>query len=398
MPTAHEQLRDALLRRQIYLLRYSGNLRNRIIKFLNDNEALLSDIIKSRLKGEQGLTTVAEYRKLKRVQSALTKARMQAWRVVEATLVDDLAELVGLEAAAAATAVAVALPVQVTPVLPPAGQLRAIVTARPFHGRLLRDHVKHLAREDLARIHGQIQLGMVAGEGSATIARRVRGTAELHGVDGITQMTRQQVQALTRTAVMHVSNSGRAAMFRENQDIISGEIFVATLDARTTPVCRANDGKRYKLGKGPQPPLHFGCRSLRVAVLDTDTLPERPANPTTEKQLLEEFTSEEGLAKVTKRGALPRGTKGKYDAFARRRKRELIGRVPVDTTYESWLRTQSTGFQEDVLGKTKAKLFRDGKLTLDKFVHRNGDELTLAELATKERQAFIDAGLNPDNY
>jgi hypothetical protein len=55
-------------------------------------------------------------------------------------------------------------------------------------------------------------------------------------------------------------------------------------------------------------------------------------------------------------------------------------------------------FQNDTLGITKAKLFREGGLNLDKFVNRNGDELTLAQLAEREAAAFRAAGLDPDKY
>jgi hypothetical protein len=53
--------------------------------------------------------------------------------------------------------------------------------------------------------------------------------------------------------------------------------------------------------------------------------------------------------------------------------------VPSTTTYDAWLRKQPQAFQEDVLGKSKAQLFRDG-LTLDKFVDEKGKSYTLAEL------------------
>jgi len=76
----------------------------------------------------------------------------------------------------------------------------------------------------------------------------------------------------------------------------------------------------------------------------------------------------------------------------------MVGPVPATTTYDSWMRTQSRAFQEDTLGIAKAKLFREGGLKLDKFVDRNGGELTLEQLAKRERQAFVDAGLNPDRF
>ena len=132
--------------------------------------------------------------------------------------------------------------------------------------------------------------------------------------------------------------------------------------------------------------------------MDGEQLGERPAKASTTKQLLREFTEAHKLPKVTSRDDLPRGTKGQYDAFARKRVRELTGRVPSVTTYQTWLKQQSRQFQEDTLGVTKAKLFRDGGLTLDKFVAADGTELTLAQLATKQADAFRAAGLDPGNF
>ncbi len=162
--------------------------------------------------------------------------------------------------------------------------------------------------------------------------------------------------------------------------------------------CRANDGKRFAIGKGPKPPLHWNCRSLRVAVVTDKPIGNRPFNSATEKQLLREFGTENGLGALTSRDELPHGTKGSFDEFARGRTRQLIGRTPAATTYHQFLKRQSVEFQEEVLGKTKAKLFRKGDLTLDRFVNRNGNELTLHQLVLKERQAFIDAGLDPDDF
>ena len=98
------------------------------------------------------------------------------------------------------------------------------------------------------------------------------------------------------------------------------------------------------------------------------------------------------------RDALPRGTKGAFDAFARKRVRELTGRVPASTSYNEWLKRQTREFQEDTLGVTKAKLFREGGLSLDKFVTANGHELTLADLAKRHADAFRAAGLDPDTF
>jgi len=57
-------------------------------------------------------------------------------------------------------------------------------------------------------------------------------------------------------------------------------------------------------------------------------------------------------------------------------------------TYQEWLRKQPRDVVDEVLGKTKAKLFNDGRLTLDKFVDYKGDVYTLDELRKHEKSAF----------
>lgn len=390
--TANEELRDALLRHQTYLLRYSGSLRNRLWNILGRTEEDIEDKIRSRLAGNTGLRTPVEFRRLESLVTAIDKIRAPAWKEATEEMTNELVLLAQHEAITINGIVTVTMPTQIETVLPSARLLRAIATARPFHGAILSEWAADMQADDLRRIHAQIQNGMVAGEDMATIARRVTG------LDGTLEMTRRQIQAIVRTAVMHVSNASRSAWFQENADIVMEERFVATLDSRTTPICRANDGKQFDLGKGPVPPLHFNCRSLRIAAIDGTLLGDRPAKPYVEKELLKEYGNANGLGDIKSRNDLPRGTKGDYDKWKRGRIRELVGPVPAKTTYNEWLKGQSKAFQDDTLGVTKAKLFRDGGLPLDKFVNRQGDELTLNELARKHADAFRAAGLDPGDF
>lgn len=72
----------------------------------------------------------------------------------------------------------------------------------------------------------------------------------------------------------------------------------------------------------------------------------------------------------------------------------LDGGVPAKTTYGEWLRKQPVAFQDDVLGTSKGKLFRDGKLPMDRFVDmQSGREFTLDELKRREAEAWAKAGL-----
>lgn len=399
MATANEELFDALVRHQIYLMRLGSEIRNRIQRLLDETERDLADTIRSRLRTHQGgLSTPGDLRRLEFLLGAVRRLRTRAWDEIDAEWVRQMQELARAEPAHLQGIIGTVSPVVFQTILPDARLLQAIATSRPFEGRTLRQWARSLRAEDLRRIENQIRLGMVAGDTPAQIARRVVGTARLNGVDGVTQITRRNAEAITRTAVNHVANEAREEFMRANADLFSEEQFVATLDARTTPVCRAMDGQRFPIGQGPIPPLHFGCRSLRVPVLAGEALSNRPANASTEAQLLREFAAQRGIDVPASRAGLPHGTRGLFDTFRRRRVRELTGTVPGSTTYQQWLTGQSATFQDDVLGATRARLFRQGGLTLDRFVSRAGDQLPLSALARLEADAFRAAGLDPSNF
>lgn len=396
--TANEEFLDAMIRHQTYLLRFSSYVKNRMQGILDATEQDIADKIISRLGNTKGLTTGVEWRRLQALVSQLEALRARAWDEANDFLKEQTVALSLQEPITIGGILQLTLPVEIATALPANNLLRSIALARPFEGRVLSDWANKMADEDIRRIGNAVQLGMTAGEDMRTIARRVVGTGTLKGADGITELTRRQVEAVVRTAVMHVSNHARDAFFRENADVIESEYFVATLDSRTTPICRANDGKTFPLGKGPRPPLHWRCRSLRVAAINGTLLGDRPAKPFVERELVEEYSRRNNLGLISSRDDLPRGTKGDFDTWSRGRIRELVGPVPASTTYSQWLAKQSQAFQDDTLGVTRAKLFRNGGLPIDRFVNRNGDELTLAQLAQRERAAFRAAGLNPANF
>lgn len=395
--SVNEQLFSAMVRHQIFIMRMAGSVRNDTVELLNKTEADIADKIRARLRTVHG-PTPRNLRRAQRLVQEIRKIRGSAWGDVERFWQATFREFVGEEAAFNATALKTSVPVLVETVLPPAQTLRSLVTQKPFEGRVLGDWAKKIRDADLRRIEEQIKIGIVQGEPSAEIARRVVGTARLKGTDGVTQITRNNAAAITRTATNHFSNQARREFLELNSEFYKEEVYVATLDGRTTPICRSLDGQRFPVGQGSIPPLHFSCRSLRVAAVNGDVLGRRPAKPTTERGLLREYTDRQGITKVGARDALPRGHKGSFDKFKRKRIREMTGTVPAKVTYQEWLKTQSTEFQNDVLGTARAKLFRSGELDLKKFVNRTGDEIPLRDLAKTDAAAFKAAGLDPDDF
>jgi SPP1 gp7 family putative phage head morphogenesis protein len=234
--------------------------------------------------------------------------------------------------------------------------LYAAVHARPFQGRLLKDTYRDLEEGAFKRVRDKIRMGWVEGRGTDQIVRDIIGTKGLRYKDGITEVSRNSLRTVVRTAVTHTSNVARGELYKQNRRLIKGVEWVSTLDGRTSAICRSRDGMVFDVDKGPRPPAHLNCRSTTIPIIKS--------------------WSALGVK------GLPAGQRA-----------SMNGQVAGDLTYSSWLRKQPKDFQEDVLGVKKAQLFRRGKIDLDRFVDRNGKELTLDQLRQREPDAWEAAKL-----
>lgn len=398
MATTNEQLLDAFTRHQIFVIRFSGFVRNNMNAVLNRSEQDVADSIRKNLANNEGLSTPAEFRRFQTTVESVNGIRAESWADAGKQWADDAVAFSAAEPAIIGGIVDTVSPVVIDLSLPSATTMRSIALARPFQGRLLRGWVADMNQSERGAITRAIQTGMTQGESVNQITRRIIGTKSLKGSDGVTQLSRNHVQSLTRTSVQHISNGARRETWKINPGLVTQEVYIATLDSRTTPICRGLDGKLFEIEKGAQPPVHIACRSFRTPVVDGVAQGKRPSKPTTERQLLREFSKANNIKAPTKRANLPRGTKADFDKFSRKRIREISGQVPATQTYQQFLMNQSKAVQEDILGIQKAKLFRDGGLTLDRFTNRVGDELTLSELAQRHKDVFKAAGLDPADF
>jgi SPP1 gp7 family putative phage head morphogenesis protein len=226
-------------------------------------------------------------------------------------------------------------------------------------GELLETFTENWRLSTLNKVEGVIRTGYAQGQTTGQLITKIRGTRANRYMDGvITGQNRRQTQAMIRTAIQHVSAQGRAAVWAENSDIIDGYIWVSVLDNRTTAVCRSLDGRFFKIGNGPLPPIHINCRSVTVAhIKGVDVFA---------------FTTR------ASKGAKP-------------------GQVPASLTFYEWLKTQPAWFQDDAIGPMRGKLLRDGGLSAEKFamlsLDKNFQPLTLEQMKEKAPAAFRRAGL-----
>ena len=225
------------------------------------------------------------------------------------------------------------------------------------NGEVLTKAFRGIATDQAERFSQVVRNGLLTGETTPSIAKRLVGqlqfgeqartARQLAAAGGeLTAMADNQIMSLVRTSINQVANSASMAVYEANQDISKKYRYIATLDSRTSSICRALDNREFEYGKGPTPPQHFGCRSTIVAVIDPDILP-----PST----------------IAKRASAD-------------------GPVPINTSYGQWLKDQPLKTQQDVLGASKVPYFNrlvdkyGAKDAMAKLVRDDGSELTLDQL------------------
>jgi hypothetical protein len=72
------------------------------------------------------------------------------------------------------------------------------------------------------------------------------------------------------------------------------------------------------------------------------------------------------------------------------------GKISPDVTYGDWLKRQSSDFQVEVLGPSRAKLFTSGALEIERFRDETGIVYSLERLEQLEPMAFQRAGVRVD--
>lgn len=374
--TANEEILDSTIRHQIKLLRFSQGEANMAASLLAESDAELVALIQA------GNLTEAGEARLRALLADVRRLRSAVAERIQSELEGDMEELAATEAEWETAMLQGATPVAVSFASVPVTTLKAL-SASPINGVPLEGWLGKMAVNDVSRIEQQLRLGILAGETNDQLVARIRGTKANGYKDGVLDITRREAEMIARTATNHVSTSARQATWEANADIISGVRWVATLDGRTSPVCQSRDGEVYPVDKGPRPPAHPNCRSTVAPVLaGEEIVGERPTitDTRTRAQREVDFRAEareaagdkwKGMSEAERRAAI----KARRDKWAD----ENIGQAPTTTNYEKWLRGQSKEFQDDVLGKGKAQLFRDG-MPLDKFVDEKGKPYSLQQL------------------
>lgn len=221
------------------------------------------------------------------------------------------------------------------------------------NGKVLEKAFRGIASDNAEMFARVVRTGLVQGKSIDRISRELRGRVRFgqpgsareiarYGGDA-TKMANHQLLTLVRTSVNQVANAASQANYQANQNVTKKYKYTATLDNRTSPICRSLDGKEFEYGKGPTPPQHFNCRSTTVPVIDYKGLKLEPP---------------------------PRADV-----------------IPDRKTYGEWLADQSKERKASILGsERRAEIFDKftkkvgPKEAIRRFVREDGSELDLAGL------------------
>lgn len=329
----NDDLAEAILSRELNLNRFDADLRRRVNAELNKLDAE----VLQKLRGNPANWNRTEFNeKLREVRKVINEyyddiARMTA---------NDMAGLSESEAIFLQSTVNELADTELIQTIPTKDQLSSLSISSMIQGALLASWWLKQAADTYFRISTQSRIAY--GSGEKDIADRV--TDQL-------KVSKRNAESVVRTSVRTVASNTREKLYAINSSIFKGKLYVAVLDNRTSIQCIAYDGSTYDMDNKPigkkslpyrELPAHFNCRSMYVPILKS--------------------AKEIGMD-------IPKSTRSSMD-----------GQVPEETSFKDFLEKKGVAFQDEVLGKGKAQLWRDGKITLQDLLDQSGNPIPLKEL------------------
>lgn len=368
MDSVNQLLADERMRHQVLLAQYGNGVILEMMRILNGTDAdLFGELAKQLERLRPSEFTVQRLESMLGTVRAINAA---ALGTVNTALTKELEDLVQYETAYQAQSLTNFVPVTVHVASVNAEQVYAAVMAEPFQGTLLQGALQDVGARRSQRIQRAIAQGYVENKTNDQIIRELRGTRALGYADGLMHQSRRDVAAIVQTAVSHTAAFTHQRAVDANIDIIKALKWSSKLDLRTSPICRLRDDLLYTpvehkpIGhavpwRGGPGRAHWNCRSSAVEVLKS--------------------FKELGISAP--------------EIMVRGKRASMDGQVPSDTSYLEWLKRQPAGRQDEVLGPTRGKLLRVGKLAPERMYGSKGQYLTLEELRERDAAAFNRANL-----
>ena len=359
---ANQAILDATIRHAVFLEKLKAGEAGKFAPFLKEIDRSIRDRL------TQSDLTEYNVKRLEALLGEVDSLLLGIFDRYSEKLNLDLIDIANYEAEFEATSLARSAPagVSLDLAVPTATAIRAAVLTNPLSvrgiggGKLLKSFIDGWAQAECDRVTGTIRQGFFEGQTNFQIIRNIRGTKAAGYKDGILAVTNRNASTIVHTAIQHVSSQARMEVAKENTDVVTEIEMVATLDSKTSQTCRSMDKRRFPVDSGPRPPFHPNCRTTFVLITKLSVV----------------------FAKDATRASV--GDDGPQQ-------------VSASLDYYQWLQLQPAAFQDVAIGPVRAKLFREGGLSVQRFAElqldRNFEPLTLAQMKGLEPLAFQRAGI-----
>ncbi|WP_169975856.1 minor capsid protein [Campylobacter sp. RM16191] len=234
-------------------------------------------------------------------------------------------------------------------------QIETLLATTLVQGATIKAWNYGLQADQAKRLERDLKIGISLGETNALLAQRIAASLG---------KSKREATTLAVTGAGAIVSEARQKFFEANDDVIKYYQYQATLDTRTSELCRAYDGLLWdteykpvdhKLPfRMPRVNTHFNCRSTIIPITKSW-----------------EELGVEGMEEIDV------GTRASMNGY-----------VPKNMNFNDWLKTQSPETIEKTLGKGRAELFLQGKITMRDLITQQGRSVDLDELYknTKSRE------------
>ena len=211
------------------------------------------------------------------------------------------------------------------------------------------------------QVKRNLNIAVLQGEG---YQKAVRGLLE----SSIADFTEREAITIARTYVQTANVAAQMAVYEANDDLVTGWKWSSVLEPGysksgrgTCTACASLDGRTFKMGEGPNIPLHPRCRCVAIPIMKTW------------RELgLDRDELEPAIRPYTIR------PDANIDAGGMRTIIES-GRHQGD--YASWFEKQDRAFRVNAVGPGRFELLEAGKIKFEDLVDAQGRQRTLEELA-----------------
>ena len=206
---------------------------------------------------------VRSRRDVNKLLTSISRSRVATFNDMDATLRRGLLSL-GEEAATALARDLRSLAVT-SGSLEPAVAVSDWLKSEFMVGTTYEEWLTKLRNSDYLGIRAKLRMGLTFKQTNLEILQAIKGRQENNYRDGELQRTKNRVAALVATAGNLVMNLARFEVMKRAG--IREWTPAAQLDSETSSECVARNGEVYRVGEGPRPPLHIGCRVVAVPVI-----------------------------------------------------------------------------------------------------------------------------------